>query len=898
MAVEQLESEAGRYHFTTTSEANLLRIFTSIYDRTLFFSELPKFPHHAEIIVAIPASSNYLTDIVVRNPEYLYQLFDQEYLAKKIRLGDISKEIAEGINRFKYLNTKLNYLRQFKKRITLKIGVNDILHFDELIETTEQLSILASAINAQLFALCFDEIKLKYMLGNLKPVYSLCSLGKCGGLELNYSSDVDLLLFYDVNESYPHAKRDYHEILSETVQLFAKSSSDVTPNGYIYRVDFRLRPDGKYSPLCKALDDYIKYYEARGEDWERQMLIKLDFVGGDKELYNKFHGFVTPYVFQSTLSASIKDKIKEMKQNIERHYNKGENVKTFRGGIRDIEFTIQALQLLYGGKYKTLRSGNSLITLKSLADEKLISPDEYEELTGAYIFYRRIEHFLQLMNDTQTHLIPEEEEVLLKICSYLQLKSIQQFKDRIEKYRNGVRKIYDRVLLSDSKFETEIQRVVFRDSVKAEKNILYLRSGQGILERKEFDSRTIGLFNSIEPQLLAFLNQCSDPDRVIENFVRVVRNSKIISFLYQEFQNKKFFESTLKLFYLSQKSSDLLSLSTQLEEYFITRKSFIKNLKGVFSELSLEQLVFALTSQFTLNLINSTQLSELLSSYIEFTLQNILINQDIHYKYFVAGLGSFGCSNMNFSSDVDLIVVAEDISSSETIQQDFQKFLSAAVDKLRPFEVDFRLRPEGKKSPLVWDLKNYVEYLNNRARIWELQSLTKIRFVNGDMNLFKKFNKAAAVRVEKLNEMDIKSEIKKMHSAVQQQVIHSSGSFNIKKEKGGLLTLDFIVQYLCLRNKSRFQKAQGKSYKKILKMLESETGKDYAIIKKNYEELKKWELVIQNLFNTSKGIVPSNVQSKKLLAEYLALKDPQDLDLQLKEIIKTNIQLFEKYLGG
>ena len=284
----QLEAEAGKYFFNSVSEVNLLRIFSAIYDKSFFFRELPALPHHGEIVVAIAASSNYLSDIVVRNPEYLYQIFDQDYLSREIRLEEIEKEVREGVRKFKSLSSRLTFLRQFKKRIILKIGTNDILHFDDLLSTTRQLSFLANVLNENLFEICYEDVLAKYNITRPRNKYSLCSLGKLGGGELNYSSDVDLILFYDSNSQLESINKDFHEILSETVQLFSKSSTEITSNGYIYRTDFRLRPDGKYSPLCKALNDYIKYYEARGEDWERQMLIKLGFIGGDKDLYNQF----------------------------------------------------------------------------------------------------------------------------------------------------------------------------------------------------------------------------------------------------------------------------------------------------------------------------------------------------------------------------------------------------------------------------------------------------------------------------------------------------------------------------------------------------------------------------------------------------------------------------------
>jgi len=898
--VSHLEAEAAKYYFNSSSEANLLRIFSAIYDKSFFFRELPKLPHHGEIVVSIAASSNYLTDIVVRNPEYMYQLFDQDYLSREIRLEEIEKEVGEGVRKFKSLHSRLTFLRQYKKRIMLKIGASDILHFDELLSTTRQLSYLAKVLNDNLFQICYEDVLAKYNIPRPINKFSLCSLGKLGGGELNYSSDVDLILFYDTNSSIDSIKKDFHEILSETVQLYSKSSTEITPNGYIFRVDFRLRPDGKYSPLCKAMNDYIRYYEARGEDWERQMLIKLDFIGGDRELYNQFVSFVIPYVYHVSYSSSIKAKIKTMKQNIERQHNVKEDVKTFPGGIRDIEFSIQALQLLNGGKFPELRTGNSLIALEGLLKRELLSKKEKELLAEAYTFYRRIEHFLQLMNDMQTHQIPDDDAILNKLAVYLQIDSKEIFKKRLEAYRKAVREIYNKILNTDINNPQEVkQKILFRETSKAEKNLQFLRSGQGIIERKEFDSRTIQLFNSIEPTLIEYLKVSTDPDRVVDNFTRVIRSTKFPSIWYGEFTNHKFFNSFLRLCEYSQKTIDVLSNSNRLEDFFISRRIFVKDLSNDFSYLTTDHVLLALSAQLTLGLIKQPKAAEILSSYFSFQISEILKKQNLSYNYFVAALGSFGSSNMNFASDIDLIVVVEEIEADEMVQSHFQEFLGKAKEKFKPFDVDFRLRPEGKKSPIVWDIKNYDAYLANRARIWEFQSLTKLKFIYGSEELFKKFSKSIVKHSKRFTAQEIKSEIRKMHASVLQQSANSLNTgLNIKKDRGGLFTLDFIIQTCVLLNPKLLSKLMGKNYSKVFSSLKNAYDEGLTEqLRSSFVRLKEIELAVQNVFNTSTVSFSGTKEKKLLIANYLKSTSPEALENEIKQILKLNTQLFDKFLG-
>ena len=898
--IRTLETDGSKFHFSQSSESNLVRIFSAIFDKVSFLHELISYPHHSEIISAIAASSNFLTDIAVQNPEYLYQVFDQDYLSKKIDYAELEKEITEGILKFKSFNARLNFLRQIKKRFILKIGLTDILGLDQLLSITQQLSFLAKAINGRLFEICYSEVQSKYNVQPNERKYCLCSLGKLGGGELNYSSDVDLILFYDANATLAGTNKDFHELLSESIQLFAKSSTDISDRGYIYRVDFRLRPDGKYSPLCKAVGDYIKYYETRGEDWERQMLIKLDYVCGDQSLYGKFHSFVQQYVFSSLISTSVKEKIRTMKLNIERQFPEKDNVKTFSGGIRDIEFTVQALQLLNGSKIKSLRGGNSLLTIEELTKNKLLTKTEKKILSDSYIFYRRIEHFLQLMNDTQTHAIPDNLELQQKLIVYLELGSIKQLREKIHNSRQSVRKIYNKVLASEPwQNKSGAESVRFKDKTKTEKNLSFLRTGMGIIDRKEFDSRTIELFNSLEPNLYGYLKKYSDPDRVLENFVKIIRATKFPSIWYGEFANKRFFENFLKLCLYSQRTIDLVSAESNLEEFFLTRKVFMKSFDDELEKLISPQLFLLLSTQYSLGLITLQKVSGLLSRFVTSKIEAVVKDNPLPYKFFIAGLGSYGAASMNFSSDVDLVLVVDNVIDKPDVQNDFTTLAQKIREALLPIEVDFRLRPEGKKSPIVWDIINYKDYLEKRARIWEFQSLLRLRYVGGDEKLFDEFEKLILDSVKNLPNDKIREEMRTMYSTIlRQQVRTEISSFNIKKDAGGLQTINFLVQYLCLSNAKLFAKCSGKHFEDMVKAVKTLLPqKNHQLLSSNWKELRRIELSIQTLFNTDNTKIPDDSSKKKLLAEFLNYSE-ENLTRKVKEVVKSNNQLLKKFLGS
>ena len=453
------------------------------------------------------------------------------------------------------MNAKLNFLRSQKRKEILRIGAKDILGINDLKTVTEELSILARSISSQLFSICYNEILVKYNLQLNEDTYCLFALGKLGGNELNYSSDIDLIIFYD-NDISIQSKKEFSEILIEVIYLFIESATSITSLGYIFRVDFRLRPDGRTSVLTRSLQEYLNYYESRGEDWERQMLIKAGFVAGSNPLYNNFYSYLQPFIYPSTFSISPIEQIKKLKINIEKNLKDEENIKLIPGGIRDIEFSVQTLQLINGGRIKNIRTNNTLDAIELLKIEKLLTLEEADIFKYSYIFYRKIEHYLQLMNDTQTHSIPAEGEILEKLSSYLGYKNSNEFNKSVSQNRKQVKAVYDSITGKETELnikENKISNIKFENQSKAEKDFIYLSEGKGLLGQKEFDKNTIESFAKIEPKLINYLNSCIQPDLVLQNFVRVIRNITFPSIWYTEFLDEKFFNSFLMICEFSQK---------------------------------------------------------------------------------------------------------------------------------------------------------------------------------------------------------------------------------------------------------------------------------------------------------------------------------------------------------
>jgi [glutamine synthetase] adenylyltransferase / [glutamine synthetase]-adenylyl-L-tyrosine phosphorylase len=889
--ISSFENEASNYSYTQSSESNLFRIINSIFDKGTFLSDCAKYPQLIEVIISVSSFSNFLTDVLVRNPEFIYLIVKDGFLHSKLSKSELELEIQNGKNRFPKTNSFIGFLKFFQRKYILKIGLRDILGIAELSETTEDISVLSYVITSSVFEFSLLSVFNKYSASPLMNKHVVIALGKMGGKELNYSSDIDLIVFFDSDEKLDGSDKNYFEILNKAIQNFTIITSEVTKGGFLYRVDFRLRPDGKFAPLARTLNDTINYYETRGELWEKQMLIKSSFVTGNLELYNKFSHFRTLFTFGQTFAVSPIEKIRKMKHEIEKRNSNGINVKTFWGGIRDIEFSVQALQLLNGKKQAKLQTPNTLEAILNLHSTRIISESEYSVFTKSYILFRKIEHFLQLQNNSQTHVIPENNEVLKKLSTYLGFSSIAEFQDDLNKSRSSVRSIFNSILeINEDEGTDTFNNINFSNIKRANKNLDYLSVGSGLSKEKSFDSKTIELFTQLEPELINYLINSNNPDRVLENFVKLVSSYSFHSILYSEFNNKGFFQKILNVCEYAQIAIDLLHFDKSLMDMILSRKAFVDIHTSNISTLSYSQIRFILSLQYSLKLIDENRISELLSNYITFHLNDILDQQLIDYKFFVAGLGSYGIKEMNFYSDVDLIVVVENITNRISMEKDFQNLLLLARKKFPNVEIDFRLRPEGKSSLLVWDFIHYKNYLEKRADYWEFQTLLKINFVSGNKNLFNDFKELIVdLFIDRSINFSI-PDVKAMHDKSTLRTMPQLPVLDLKKSNGGFLTIDYLLQILLHQNIDLTQLAIGKNQIERINILQSKhiSKNELNEIKKNYNKFKNILFWLQNYQNTSGYRIKPIQEDNENFVKSLGYDNYMNLFQEIMKMSKIN----------
>lgn len=375
------------------------------------------------VLLRLLGTSQFFADVLVADPESSRML----HVPLRCTPGpsELQRELREEVARATDDVSLLRAFRRFRRRHFLRIGTNDIIHDRTLEEITQDISDVADAVISVALETAWERLVSRFgeprgPEGQTARCVVL-AFGKLGGRELNYSSDIDLMLIYDVEGSTSGRAclsndEFFARVVSELVRLLATH----TESGQAYRVDLRLRPEGRRGPLARSLASTLGYYESLGRTWERQALIKVRPVAGDLNLGAAFLQSVTPFIYHRYLGFAEIHEIKALKRRIEQRVRQAgadeTDVKLGIGGIRDIEFAVQFLQLLHGASMPQLREANTLRALQVLESAGCLTPDEFTILDKGYRFLRRVEHRLQLLFDLQTHRLPESTEELDRLA--------------------------------------------------------------------------------------------------------------------------------------------------------------------------------------------------------------------------------------------------------------------------------------------------------------------------------------------------------------------------------------------------------------------------------------------------------------------------------------------------
>jgi glutamate-ammonia-ligase adenylyltransferase len=378
-------------------------------------------PRTIEVLARAFGASGFMAEILIRNPAWFYWLVDPAVLGRSRTRAEIGSDLDHALSSLHSEARRRDVLRTTRRREILQIGVRDLLRLAPVDQTLGALSALAGALIEKACAVSEAGLREERGLalpdpGARPPAFAVLGMGKLGGDELNFSSDVDLVYVHgdDEGASGPASPYDaaFYEALAQRVTA---ALSELTPEGYVYRVDLRLRPEGRVGPLAPSLSACAEYYEARGATWERLALLRAWPVAGDQELGRRFVERVRPFVYGPFGREALADLRRVKIESDRRVAGRDEthrNVKLGLGGIREIELVAQALAVRHGSQDPALRVRNTKDALHALRGKGLVSAEEHWALDAAYVFLRDVENKLQMAADAQTHSLPQSPEAL------------------------------------------------------------------------------------------------------------------------------------------------------------------------------------------------------------------------------------------------------------------------------------------------------------------------------------------------------------------------------------------------------------------------------------------------------------------------------------------------------
>ena len=772
------------------------------------------------VVTAVLAGSSALGNLLVANPGWLAVLdagqlkfprlaqgFQREvdnWLKPMLALGDFTGALAD--------------LRRFQQREMLRIAARDLARLSNVVEITQEISDLAGVCLDAVERICWQQFTGRFgrpyqqdAAGNWQPTeFCVLGMGKLGGQELNYSSDVDVLFLYgdegDVFKSpplktkSPRPTMSNHQFFNKLAEAFIAEVSRMTPDGMLFRIDLRLRPEGDAGPLCRSLESYENYYAQWGQTWERMMLIKARGISGDQGLAAEFLEMVQPFRYPGSISADVLHEVAAVKDRIEKEIVGGEkldrNVKLGRGGIREIEFIAQSLQILHAGKQPFLQTAQTLPCLAKLAQYKLLAEEEVRQLDAAYRFLRDVEHRLQMEENQQTHTIPADRTAQQRLTRLMGFKSLKEFEVALKKHTGSVRRVYDRLLKSDTSrathkalpaafdgSEEEWKELLaahsFRDPETACRLFKEFAEGPGYVH---VSTHTTDLARQL---ILKYLVLCpdpsavrnpqaqvlSDPDRVLTRLDSYIEAYGTRTALFEMWNgNPAAFELMLLLFDRSEFLAEAAVRNPGLIDDFVTggrlrhRKTAPGILKDLRHGLADENQFLWLRRYHEAELMrlglrdilgladfeqNLAELSALADACLQYALEVVMRKHKLKTPPFVViGLGKLGGCEIDYGSDLDIVFVTDsktkDLPKRHRLAVEMMELLSRRTEQGIVFQTDARLRPDGEKGLLVNTLAAYEEYYRQRAQLWEIQALTRTRPVAGNLALGDTFQKLAA----------------------------------------------------------------------------------------------------------------------------------------------------------
>ena len=885
-------------------------------------------------VLTLASFSPLLAATLLQNPEYLAWLNRHR--------GDAvvrdKEELLESLARFAMTNSETEphvLLARFRRRELLRIFLGDVRRLATVSESTEELSNLADAVLEFALRIARQQLDNRYGIaleqdakGRVKPSdFAIVSLGKLGSKELNYSSDIDLLFLYSAEGATSGqgardavTNREYFVKLAETVTKLVGAQ---TGEGAAYRVDLRLRPHGRVGALALSVKDTIRYYQTEAQAWERQVLIRSRASAGSANLYRDFYAAVENSVFQTneTVENALANvRRSKEKINLENAKSKNFNVKLGTGGIREIEFIAQALQLAHAGRDKWLRAAHTLKSLARLADRELLTENELTELFDAYDFLRRVEHILQMENGLQTHNLPDETEKLALLAKKMRLKTVKTFEKKLGFHTANVSRIFAGIFGTEKAYDEDFATANEKNARADElKNIIRFDAAQAeISDQPQEDRRRAETPGKLPAQLILSIEKAK-----LKINRKKLESLKILSKISPFFTAMIAANPSL-IEHLPPNEGDF-----QISDFQVEMMSAVKNepdyaarlaaLRRTWARFLLEIAAFDVYGKMTRSQTKQAQ-TRLAEAGIEAALDitkkelsrrfSVAIND---FPFAVLGLGKLGGKGMDYGSDLDLLLIYDDekplavdnLSGAEFYSRAVEIFVAALSSLTREgllYRVDLRLRPDGRNGATSLSRAAFLNYLETRAAVWEWLAYVKIRGAAGDLRLARE-TEADARRIIHENARNLQSsdagrrqlqtETRRIREQLEQLKTDRapSGEIDIKFGAGGMLDVYFAMRFLQLRDNIPDETEKRSTLFMLEKLLEKQVlnREDYANFAEGYEFLSELDHNLRLTVGRSTRIPLANKTALQTIAERMKLSSVNEL-LENLTVHRINIR--------
>ena len=808
------------------------------------FTEIALLPWGLQALVAVFSYSEFLAEEVLQHPEWLRDLLSSRALEQSFSGETFETLLEECLDREGCPGEEPSalMLAQFRRRQLLRIMLRDVLGLARLPEVSEELSRLADAILEITCRRMRARLEARYGVplmagedGATRPCgFTVISLGKLGGLELNYSSDIDLMFVYGgPGQSGGPRPISNKEFFFKLASRYTELLSTHTAEGLCYRVDLRLRPDGRLGEVCISRDAARQYYQQRGRDWELQMLIKARVSAGDRELGRDLLSFVEPLIYCSSLDFSAVEVVADSRHRIReklagKRGSSGLDVKLARGGIRDVEFLVQCLQRLHGGRDPWLRHGGTLLALSRAHDKGYLSAAEYSALAASYSFLRALEHRLQLEEDLQTHTLPKQPDQLETLARKMpvppdgQTLTASGLLQTLNQHLEEVHAIYERIIHAQQPMYYTTVTAPAADTVAAEPD--------DETRPEPAATNLVRFLDQTAPQLGAALARkpLVRGRRHFEHFLERIHDHReylkwldsdraLAAWAFDLFEHSQYFgeqlirrpELTEELLALHRYNPDAAPDYREIVRPFETpaelRRYFVREMFALqCRSICLREPVFATLGQAS-NLADAA-----IECAYRMSIEQVLKTSGPSSRSYVPesqmlviALGRLGMREFDLASDADLVFVLPDPDAAEQlfwtrVAEKMVALLNAYTGDGVMFQVDTRLRPNGREGALVQLESSCKDYLAKRAEAWESISYMKSRGVAGNLEHAKRF-------LTVLQEIDWRrygqsTRSRKLLAQMRMRVEREQGPSNpLKAGYGGYYDIDFALMYLRLK---------------------------------------------------------------------------------------------------